>query len=170
MDVTPADQVRYVVTDGNGNKHYVECFMCALNLANDYENLHVVTCCDWYGTDFPITVDTSQFGKTVSVNPSTAIFMNGGSCVINRAAYNQTAADALLANGFSQNTLQDKQYSLPASTTVSTVRDEILKIAQANTTQQVKGTSTILLAAVAAVGIAVIAGAIVAYKKLSKQS
>jgi hypothetical protein len=169
MPVTPADQVRYVVTDGKGNVHYVECFMCALNLVNDYETLQIKTCCDWYGTNSPITIDTSQYGKVSTVTPDTAIFLNGGSCVINRAAYNQTAADALLANGFSQNTLPDKQYALPSGTTVTTVKDYIAKVAKVSGTQQTQNnnTNTTVLVAVGAVaGIVVVVGAVVAFKKL----
>ena len=38
MDVTADSQARYRVTDENGKVHYVECFMCAMQLVNDYEN------------------------------------------------------------------------------------------------------------------------------------
>ena len=62
MDVTSESQVRYRVTDGNGKAHYVECYMCALQLINDYESLHIETYCDWYGPNYPITVDTSNYG------------------------------------------------------------------------------------------------------------
>ena len=93
MDVTPESQARYKITDGTGNIHYVECFMCAMQLINDYETLHIETYCDWYGPNYPITVDTSNYGATVNVSPSTAMFLRGGSCVTARAAYNQTAAD-----------------------------------------------------------------------------
>ena len=41
MDVTPESQARYSVTDGTGKVHYVECFMCAMQLINDYETLQI---------------------------------------------------------------------------------------------------------------------------------
>ena len=62
MDVTPDSQAKYKVTDGTGNLHYAECFMCALQLINNYETLHIETYCDWYGPNYPITVDTSNYG------------------------------------------------------------------------------------------------------------
>jgi hypothetical protein len=99
------------------------------------------------------------------------MFLNGGSCVINRAAYNQTAADALLTNGFSQNTLPDKQYALPSGTTATTVKDYIAKVAQISGSTQAQNTNNNtagLIAISGVIGIAVIIGAIAAFKKLKK--
>jgi hypothetical protein len=92
------------------------------------------------------------------------MFLNGGSCVVNRAAYNQTAADALLANGFSQYTLPEQQYALPAATNVSLVKDAATKFAQATPTTGAP--TTLVLVLIAAVGAVVIVGSVVAYKKL----
>ena len=69
MDVTPESQARYSVIDGTGKVHFVECFMCAMQLINDYETLKIQTYCDWYGPNYPITINTSNYGKTVTVNP-----------------------------------------------------------------------------------------------------
>jgi hypothetical protein len=168
MEVNPAAQERYLITDGTGKVHYAECFMCALNLIKNYDQLHIVTSCDWYGPNYTITIDASQFGKVVAVSPTTAIFLNGGSCVINRAAYNQTAANELLTNGFSQYTLPNQQYALPSSTTFATVKDAVMKFSQ-NSPAQVGPASTSILILVAAIGIAVIAFSIVAFRKLKKQ-
>jgi hypothetical protein len=169
MDVTAESQARYVVTDGNGDVHFVECFMCALQLANDYEILHIKTYCDWYGPTYPITVDTANFGNTVTVNPTTAMYLRGGSCVTARAAYNQTAADELLVAGYSQYTSPEQQYALPAGTTVALVKDAVLSIAQNSPTKDVQGAqNTAFLIAVAVAGVAFIAVAVVAFRKLKK--
>jgi hypothetical protein len=166
MDVTPESQARYNITDGNGNVHYVECFMCAMQLINDYETVHIETYCDWYGPNYPITVDTSNQGAMVNVNPSTAIFLRGGSCVTARAAYNQTAADNLLTNGFSQYTSPEQHYALPSTTQVKLVNDAISTwYAKADATA---APTSLILALTLATGIVIIAGSIIAYKKLKR--
>jgi hypothetical protein len=164
MDVSPESQATYIVTDGNGNVHYVECFMCALSLINDYETLHIQTYCDWYGPDYSITVDSSNYGGSVSVSPSTAVFLRGGSCVTARAAYNQTAADNLLVNGYSQYTSPEQRFSLPSGTEVKMLTDAINAwYAQPSAT----GTPTVLVLALAcAVGVVLIGLSLVAYKRL----
>jgi hypothetical protein len=164
MDVTPESQARYKITDGTGNVHYAECFMCAMQLINDYETLHIQTYCDWYGPSYPIKVDTSKYGATVNVSPSTAMFLRGGSCVTARAAYNQTAADNLLTNGFSQNTSLEQHYALPSTTQVKLVNDAISTwYAQADTTAT--PTSLMLILALV-VGVVIIIGSVFAFKKL----
>jgi hypothetical protein len=165
MEVTSESQVRYRVTDGNGEAHYVECFMCAMQLINDYDSLHIETYCDWYGPNYPITVDTTNYGEAVTVSPSTAIYLRGGSCVTARAAYNQTAADNLLANGFSQYTSPEQLYALPSNT-------EVKQVAEAVETwySQPKTTNTpasMMLVLVAGIGVTVIVVSILAYQKLS---
>jgi hypothetical protein len=166
MDVTAESQARYRVTDGNGNVHYVECYMCALQLLNDYETIHIETFCDWYGPSYPITVDSGNFGQTVTVDPTTAVYLRGGSCVTARVAYNQTAADNLLANGYSQNTSPEQQYALPSTAEVKLVTDAINTwYVQKNATA---APTSLTFIVVAAVGIAVIAGAVFAFKKFKK--
>ena len=165
MDVTSESQVRYRVTDGNGEAHYVECFMCAMQLINDYESLHIETYCDWYGPNYPITVDTSNYGAAVTVSPSTAIYLRGGSCVTARAAYNQTAADNLLANGFSQYTSPEQLYALPSNTEVKQVTEAVETwYSQPKTTN---APASLMLVLVAGIGVTVIVVSILAYKKLN---
>jgi hypothetical protein len=166
MDATADAQVRYKVTDGNGNIHYVECFMCAINLINDYEQIQIETCCDWYGPNYPITIDSSQYGKSVTITPSSATYLNGGSCVINRVAYNQTAANALLANGYSQYTLTEQQYALPESAATLTVKEQAAKIAQIDSQKETQGASSTIFLIAALIGAGVIMGSIVAFKKI----
>jgi hypothetical protein len=164
MDVTPESQARYKVTDGNGNIHYVECYMCAMQLINDYETLHIATYCDWYGPNYPITVDTSNYGAQVTVNPTNAIFLRGGSCVTARAAYNQTAADNLLTNGFSQYTSPEQQYSLPSTTQMKLVNDAISTwYAKADATS---APTSLMLSLALVVGVIIIGISIFAFKKM----
>ena len=98
MKVTTDDQWHFRITDGNGQMHYVECFMCALNLIKDYDTLHIETFCDWYGPNYRITVDSTEKGKQVRINPPSAMFLRTSLCEDNRVAYNQTAAEKLTAN------------------------------------------------------------------------
>jgi hypothetical protein len=166
MDVTPESQARYKITDGTGNVHYIECYMCALQLINDYETLHIATYCDWYGSNYPITVDTSNYGATVNVSPSTAMFLRGGSCVTARAAYNQTASDNLLSSGYSQYTSPEQRYELPSTTQVKLVNAAISTwYAQADKTAV---PTSLTFALVLILGVVIIAGSIVAYKKLRR--
>jgi hypothetical protein len=168
MDVTPESQSRYKVTDENGNIHLVECYMCALALVNDYESLHIETFCDWYGLDFPITVDSSNYGGKETVNPSTAIFLRGGSCVTARAAYNQTAADNLLLQGFSQFTSPEQRYSLPSTTQVKLVSEAIeVWYSQPRTTYT---SPPLVLTIVAVIGVTIVISSIFAYRKLGTRS
>ena len=168
MDVTSESQARYRVVDGSGNVHYVECFMCVLSLVNDYETLHMETYCDWYGPDYPIIIDSSNFGGVVNVSPSNSIFLRGGSCVTARAAYNQTAADNLLANGFSQYTSPEQKYALPSNAEVKSVVDAIKTwYAEPNTTEF---PTLMVFALVAVVGAAIILGSIFAFRKLGVPS
>jgi hypothetical protein len=164
MDVTSDSQARYKITDGTGNVHYVECFMCAMQLINNYETLHMTTYCDWYGPNYPITVNTSNYGATVNVSPSTALFLRGGSCVTARAANNQTAADNLLANGFSQYTSLEQRYALPSTTQIKLVNDAIYNwYAKADVTG---APSSLMLSLALVVGVIIIGVSIFAFKKL----
>lgn len=55
-------QAHFKVTDGEGKTHYVDCFMCALKLLPKYDQVHIVTYCDYYGPKYTITIDFSQHG------------------------------------------------------------------------------------------------------------
>jgi hypothetical protein len=162
MEVAADAQAKYTIIDGNGTMHYAECYMCALNLINNYDTLTISSYCDWYGPNYPVTVESSQYGKVVNVTPSTAMFLNGGSCVINRVAYNQTVADALLTNGFSKYTLPMQHYDLPSGTNVATVAQAAMTLAK-NTPNQ---TPTVPIMIGVFAGVAIIALSIVSYKKL----
>lgn len=165
MDVTAETQAKYTIVDGTGQAHYAECIMCALQLVNRYDQLTISTYCDWYGPNYTITLQSSNFGKDVTVMPSTAMFLNGGSCVINRAAYNQTAADQLLINGYSTYTVSEQRYSLPTDTKVSLMATAAMSYAQ--TIAQPLSNLPVILAAAA--GIAIIVVSILAFKKLNQK-
>ena len=164
MDVAADAQAKYKVTDGTGAVHYAECYMCALNLINKFDQVTITSYCDWYGPNYNVTVVSSQFGKVVNVTPQTAMFLNGGSCVINRVAYNQSAADALVANGFSMYTLPMQHYDLPKETKLTTVTQEAMTLAKNTTNQTPTLPFPIIIAALA--GAAIIALSIASYKKL----
>lgn len=165
MTVTADSQWRYRVTDGEGTQHYVECFMCALSLVNQYETLHIETTCDWYGPGYPIVVDSKGYGQTVTVSPTTAVFLRGGSCVTTRTAYNQTAADNLLAYGYSSYTSPEQQYVLPTRTEVKTVADAI----ESWYAQPIDNTSeTVLILSIVGIGISITAISIYAFKKIKQ--
>jgi len=167
MTVSAEAQKRYQVNDGNGAVHYVECFMCALNLINDYDQIHIVTCCDWDGPTCTITVESADYGAQVVVNPSTAMFLNGGSCVVNRAACNLAATQELIANGFSQYTLLEQQFALPHDTKVLTVEEAINEFAQTNTSENSQNQIGLLIVG-GIIGVIIVVGAIISYKKYGK--
>jgi hypothetical protein len=162
MDVAADAQAKYTIIDGNGLTHYAECYMCALNLIKHYDKLTITSYCDWYGPNYTVTVQSQNFGKEVTVTPSAAMFLNGGSCVINRVAYNQTAANALLLFGFSKYTLPEQHYDLPKETNVTTVAQAALTLTTNNNNQ----TPTVPLIIGVLAGIAIVSLSVVAYKKL----
>jgi len=165
MTVGADAQEHLKVYDGNGTRHYVECIGCALKLLKTCTSLHIETYCDWYGPNYPIVIDISEHGAVTTVNPSTATTLVGGGCTGNRVAYNQTAVDALIANGFSQYTMMMMKQVLPANTNVTSIPTRAMTFAQNNPTPT-PTTSPLLIAVLAVAGVAVIAGSFFAYKKL----
>jgi len=155
------------VYDEEGKTHYVECIGCALKLLNTCDALHIETYCDWYGPDFAITIDINGSGANTIVDPPTATTLIGGGCTGNRVAYNQTAADALLANGFSQYTMTMMQQALPANTNVTSVTVRALTFA-GNQDEQPEPQSPLLWILLTAVGIAVIVVSVIAFKKIKQ--
>jgi len=166
MQVGADAQQHFAVYDGNGTRHWVECVGCALKLLKTYDTIRIETYCDWYGPAYPVVAEISQNGGVTTVDPSTAVILMGGGCTANRVAYNQTAADELLANGYSEYTMMMMQQALPANTNVTTIQKRALTFAA--TSEQVAPQSYLLPAVIAVVGIVVIAGAIVAYKKAKR--
>jgi hypothetical protein len=155
-----------MVTDGNGTRHYVECIGCAFKLLKTYDTIKIVTFCDWYGPNYTITADISEHGAKAAVNPSTALILIGGGCTGNRVAYNQTAADQLIANGFSNYTMMMMHQALPSNTNTTTLVAKANTFAVGTTESPAFSPTTPIVLAVA--GIAVIVVAFVAFKKLKK--
>ena len=166
MQVGADAEKHFKVYDGSDTIHYACCIGCALKMLKTYDTLHIETFCDWYGPDYPVVVDISEHGNVTSVDPATALLLIGGGCTGNRVAYNQMAADALLANGFSEHTLLIGQQALPVNTNVTTFPKRAMTFAA--TTEEEAPQSYLFPAVLAIVGGVVIAGAIVAYKKLKR--
>jgi hypothetical protein len=166
MTVTADDQWHFKVTDGQGNRIYVECFMCALNEIKRQDTLHIETFCDCYGPDYKITIDSTGKGAQVIVNPSTAIYLYTGSCENNRVAYNQTAADFLTSN-YSQYTSKLQQHEWQMQPTVISVSEGVNLYNEMGIQEADKSFIAILLIAVIAV-VAVIIG-VFAYTRLKKK-
>ncbi len=167
MTVGPDALDHLKVTDASGTRHYVECMGCALKLLKTFDTIHIETYCDWYGPEYKITADISQNGAVTTVNPESALLLVGGGCTGNRVAYNQTAADALLANGFSEYTMMMMKQPLPANTNVTTVSKRALTFAAAETTT-VPPESPFVPIALGIVAVVVVIASIVAYKKLKR--
>lgn len=167
MTVDAEAQEHFKVYDGDGNRHWVECTGCTFKLLKTYDSLHVETFCDWYGPEYPITIDISQHGAVATVNPPTVLLLVGGGCTGNRIAYNQTAADELLSKGFSSYTMHMMQQILPANTNVTTVSAKAMTFAASSIDETPQ--NYLAPAIVAVVGVAVIVVAAVAYKKMKKQ-
>jgi hypothetical protein len=153
------------VYDENGTRHYVECIGCTLKLLKTCTSLQIETYCDWYGPNYPIVIGILEHGAVTTVNPSSATTLVGGGCTGNRVAYNQTAVDALLTNGYSQYTMMMMKQVLPANTNVTSITTRAMAFAQ-NSPTSTPTTSPLLIAVLAVAGVAVIAGSFFAYKKL----
>jgi hypothetical protein len=167
MTVTADDQWHFKVTDGTGQIHYVECFMCALNLIDNYDTLHIETFCDWYGPNYPITIDSTGRGAQVVIDPPGAMYLYTGACAGNRVAYNQTAADALKTD-YSQYTSQFQAHAWANSPTVVTVLDGVNMNNQMSPEEVAKPTLTpILIGAVVVIVVVLVA---VAFFKLRKRN
>jgi hypothetical protein len=166
MVVTSDDEWHFKVTDGTSQAHYVECYLCALNLIKHYETLHIVSFCDWYGPAYPITVYSTGYGTQVSVTPTSAMVLNSGMCDGNRVAYNQTAADALKTD-YSQYTSLLQQHEWLSPPTVMTISEAVAKFNPNSARQDSSPVSTILPIA-AGLSIATVA-TILAFVKLRKK-
>jgi hypothetical protein len=167
MKVGAQAQEHLQVYDGNGTRHWVDCIGCALKLLNTYDTLHIETYCDWYGPNSTITIDISRHGASTTITPETALLLIGGGCTGNRVAYNQTAADNLLANGYSKYTMMMMQQALPSNTNTTTFSARALTFASA--APDIGNQNVYVVAAIAIVGATLIIISLVVYKKISKQ-
>jgi hypothetical protein len=167
MKVGTQAQNHLQVYDGNGTRHWVECIGCALKLLNTYDTIHIQTYCDWYGPNATITIDISQHGKETTVTPTTSLLLIGGGCTGNRVAYNQTAAENLLANGYSQYTMMMMQQPLPSNTNITSFPARALIFNQPKIAPESTNYNVPIIIGV--VGVIVIVLCVFGYKKLLKR-
>ncbi len=171
MIVTADDQWHFKITDGDGNPVYAECFLCAVHLIKQYDSLHIETFCDYYGSDYKITIDSTGKGQHVTVSPSTAmvLYVESNICENNRVAYNQTAADYLTSN-YTELTSKLQQHDWPTPPTVMTVYDNMELKHILTTPEPLTGSPSSLVMPVAVVvSIAIFAVlAFLGLKKLKK--
>jgi len=125
MLVTPEIKQHIDIVDGSGTPHYACCQACMLRLLDPnkgYSTLHIETYCDYYGPDYKITIDCTQNGNNTVTTPNTAVILLGGkivaSCANNRIAYNTTASDRLIADGYSAYTMSWQRSPLPQGTPI----------------------------------------------------
>ncbi len=169
MEVTMDDEAHFKITDGQGNMHYAECCMCALNLIKRYDTLHITTFCDWYGPNYTINVDSTSFGAHVTVTPTTAVYLYAGSCDNNRVAYNQTAAVAL-KNDYSEYTSMLQQHDWSEEPTAINVSQAVVMYnSNAKIENTTESNSLLVPALVAASSFAVIGVSIVSYRKFRQK-
>jgi hypothetical protein len=166
MNVGPDALDHFMVTDGSGTRHYVECIGCAYKLLKTCDTINIATYCDWYGPNYVITANITEHGAKATVSPSTALILVGGGCTGFRVAYNQTAADLLLANGYSSYTMIMMRQALPANTNTTNFIAKANSFAAGTSETPAFSPTTPIVLAVA--GIAVIVVAFVAFKKLKK--
>jgi len=171
MEIVADMREHITIKDGSGNSHYACCQGCMLRLLDPkkgYEELNIDTYCDYYGSSYKIRINAKAYGNVTTVTPNTAVILLGTkivqSCANNRIAYNQTAAQALLSNGFTSNTMRFQQNPLPSGTPV-------IAIPAVAAAMALKGISYVPPSPVvpillAVIGVSIMAGSFVAYKRL----
>ena len=128
MLVTSEIKQHIDIVDGSGASHYACCQGCMLRLLDQKKGsstLHIETYCDYYGPEYKITIDCTQNGNNTVTTPNTAVILLGGkvvaSCANNRIAYNKTASDRLISDGYSAYTMSWQKNPLPQGTPVMPV-------------------------------------------------
>jgi hypothetical protein len=96
-----------------------------LDPVKGYDQIHIETFCDWYGPEFKIIIEARNHGNSTVVNPDTALLLLGAmvvpGCGNTRIAYNQTAAEMLLMDGYSKHTMIHQRNELPEGTPIKTI-------------------------------------------------
>ena len=137
MLVTSEIKQHIKIADGSGAAHYACCQGCMLRLLDPKKGsstLHIETYCDYYGPEYKIMIDATMNGNKTITTPSTAIILLGTkvvtSCANNRIAYNKTAADRLISEGYSSYTMSWQKNPLPQGTPVMPVAMVAISMAQ----------------------------------------
>jgi len=128
MLITPDMKEHFFITDGEGNRIYVCCQACMLRILDPvkgYDQIRIETFCDWYGPEYKIIIEAKNHGNDTMVNPDTVVLLLGAmvvpGCGSTRIAYNQTAAEMLLMDGYSKYTMMHQRNQLPEGTPIVTV-------------------------------------------------
>ena len=128
MIITSDMKEHIFITDSQSNRIYACCQACMLRILDPvkgYDQIHIETFCDWYGPEFKIIIDARNHGNSTVVNPYTALLLLGAmvvpGCSNTRIAYNQTAAEMLLMDGYSKYTMIHQRNELPEGTPIKTI-------------------------------------------------
>ena len=174
MLITPEMDEHFEIYDEDGNRVHSCCIGCVFRLLDPvrgWDELHLKTFCDWYGPDYVITIDMYDHGKRVEFTPDTAKAMLGAkvvkSCANNRIAYNQTAVEALLKNGYHpENTMTYQHSALPEGTFPIAPPSKVAPVLAEDPGIAYVPPSTLLLVSFAIIGVVILVATIVAYRKV----
>ena len=129
MIITSDMKEHIFITDSQSNRIYACCQACMLRILDPvkgYDQIHIETFCDWYGPEFKIIIEARNHGNSTVVNPDTALLLLGAmvvpGCSNTRIAYNQTAAEMLLMDGYSKYTMIHQRNELPEGTPIRTIQ------------------------------------------------
>lgn len=171
MEIMPEMDEHFIIHDTQDNRMHACCIGCALRLLDPvkgHEEIRIETFCDYYGPNYKIIIDAEEHGNVTTVTPDTARILLGAkvvqSCANNRIAYNQAAVDGLLEKGYSEYTMSYQHIPLPEGTPVVMIPMAAPMLAAKGIayTPPSPLTPTLLLI----VGIIVLVGSFVSYKKL----
>ena len=91
MTVDTVGQDRCRIFDSSGTLHVACCPVCALKLLKTYGALNYTAICDYNGPSQTINIVAKNYGADVTVTPSTALVIVGGSCTKNRLVADSAA-------------------------------------------------------------------------------
>jgi hypothetical protein len=124
MKVTKSDPSTLTVSPSGQPDQYACCPVCALQVALYYKNAVVTGACISSGQKITFNVKDSTL---VSVSPSTAQMLSGGSCAKNKLCYDETNAAAL-------KTKLDWAAAVPVKTSTQVFDTAVTKFATATIT------------------------------------
>lgn len=173
MNITSEMKQHIQIHDANGQRHYACCQGCMLRLLDPkrgHEELTIETFCDCHGPDYKITINAKEYGNLTTVTPNTARLLLGAkvapSCANNRIAYNQTAVERLLSQGYTSHTMSFQQNPLPPETPVVPIDKAATTLATQKGIAYVPP-SPLMPTLLAVVGVVIITGSFMAYRKMS---
>jgi len=172
MIITSDMKEHIFITDSQSNRIYACCQACMLRILDPvkgYDQIHIETFCDWYGPEFKIIIETRNHGNSTVVNPDTALLLLGAmvvpGCSNTRIAYNQTAAEMLLMDGYSKHTMIHQRNELPEGTPIKTIPSAATMLSTRVGITYIAPKPWLVIA-LTVIGIIVLAESFVAYKSL----